>query len=229
MFGYDDIDLPFILFPRLNLDKDTADSDLGYMFETVRYEDPDCDLDHPFLVGPELSFTRCPVSHLWKYGVCGCEYPLGLAETLGTYVPLLLNMYFPSTTQLIVDKFRANSPDLINLHKLGYDLPREIKRCLGHKVDNPFVIFRLTTPDLARDSGYIKLEVKVFGMLFETFPWSARYNFGDITENVLDDSLDAQVDAAMHEFETALDARRASCQQVYLASDNAKLVDGPSC
>ena len=60
MFGYDDIDLPFILFPRLNLDKDTADSDLGYLFETVRYEEPDCDLDHPFLVGPRIVLHTLP-------------------------------------------------------------------------------------------------------------------------------------------------------------------------
>ena len=66
-------------------------------------------------------------------------------------------------------------------------------------------------------------------MLFETFPWSVRYNFGDITENILDDTLDAQVEAAMQEFETALDARRASCQQTYLSSENVKFVDGPTC
>ena len=218
-----------MLFPQLNLVKDTAADELGYLFETVRYEDPDCDLDHPFLISPELSFTRCPVSHYWKYGVCGCEYPLGLAETLGTYVPLLLNMYYPATAHNIVEKFRANSPDLMNLHKLGFDIPQEIKQCLGHKVDNPFTIFRLTTPDGVWDSGYIKLEVKVFGMLFDTFPWSVRYNFGDITENVLDDTLDAQVESAMHEFEMALDARCAACQQVYLSNENAKLVEGPSC
>ena len=47
-------------------------------------------------------------------------------------------MYYPSTAHSIVEKFRANSPDLMNLHKLGYDIPQEIKRCLGHKVDNPF-------------------------------------------------------------------------------------------
>ena len=93
MFGYDDVDRPFVLFPRLNLDKDTADADLGYLFETVRYEDPDCDLDHPFLVSPELSFIRCPVSHYWKYGVCvkDPKIPFSSPEQKGTRQKAIVN------------------------------------------------------------------------------------------------------------------------------------------